>query len=523
MSEGFETLHTSEYDGVKSRSFALPRPRLVSELFTKIFEGNNRCIYLGAPAASGKTTLLQLFKEYCNEQGVTCIYQSMLKKNYKTLLHHNTGIDANTWCLELDNNGRCVCADSTKQFVVMLDDAQKQYDDPDLWSDLIKSDVSGFQTLPNNIRFIISATYSLDTPGSPISFATLPKLNQNKFRLDNDEVDELFNLYIARYKDETATPFLHDLVVRNMITGHCNGHIGSLSISINEIIKHFHHNSAVNVESIEDFYFSAVMTDQFGRCFRSGLTSIPDNLRECLIHMLTIGRYRVPGESPEYRQLIRSGILEETRRFEAKFTSPAAAQYINELLFPNRSLSSIEDVKKRGLFALLKSVVSRMSATTLRQSVVDLSSVPSEATFQHLMFAGLEAETPADCNVISEISKYFPETSTDVPNMKNAPNLPTIKGRCDFFLNGELRWAIEALIQNSKLNEHLSRFNDRGKYVGLKYKNYAVINFVVTANGELKNVRKGNHLMTVVFKKGDFSFCNLFCKQKPVERLTLAK
>lgn len=167
----------------------------------------------------------------------------------------------------------------------------------------------------------------------------------------------------------------------------------------------------------------------------------------------------------------------------------------------------------------MKSVVARMSATTLRQSVVNAADM--QATFQHLLLAALKAETPTSCFICTELSKYFPPPEMDVDRVAH---LPEVEGSCDYYLNGgELRWAIEAVLIDSGAGEHLSRLVGQRKYVSLHYTDFLVIDFRVNATGEPTNVERHDHRMSVFFKQGDFTFCNLLCgDQTGTERITLA-
>mmetsp|Transcript_28442 Transcript_28442/g.39171 ORF Transcript_28442/g.39171 Transcript_28442/m.39171 type:complete len:114 (-) Transcript_28442:957-1298(-) len=61
---------------------------------------------------------------------------------------------------------------------------------------LIKCDFE--HRLPNNIRFIISATYTLSTDFVPMDFKTLPKLVHGDFRLSKEVVDEYIRLSSVR-------------------------------------------------------------------------------------------------------------------------------------------------------------------------------------------------------------------------------------------------------------------------------------------------------------------------------------
>ncbi len=519
----FAPLQSSEYDGIQDISTALPRMHLVATLFDKVTMGSSRFVHLGAPAASGKTSLLQLFQRYSSVRGVTCIYVSMLFEDFRAVMIKKTGINASTWMLERDENGRCVCADSSKKFVVMLDDAQHQYGNVSLWAGLIKPDMDS--TLPTNIRFVISATYSLGTDVSPVDFRTLPKLVFGDFLLSQEEVDEFITLSSVRMSAERAGALLVEPQIRNVVATNCNGHIGALSVSVREIVKHFHHNPAVTVEEIVDFYLSKPMSSYFMRCYNSGVEFLPERMRACLVRCLTLGPLSVPqDENPTvYRQLVRSGVLDETGDGRVKFTSPAAASYINNLIFPRRSEKLIDHIREHGVFGLMKSVLAHMSGTTLRQSVVNSSTdMPSETTFQHLMLAALEAETPASCFICPELSKYFPLPPSQEIDVDQAAHLPEVKGRCDYYLNGNLRWAVEVLISGSGWGEHISRLVGQGKYVGLAYADYLVVDFRANATGNPTNVQRHVRRMSVFFKQGDFTFCNVLCGFDAAERINLA-
>jgi len=117
----------------------------------------------------------------------------------------------------------------------------------------------------------------------------------------------------------------------------------------------------------------------------------------------------------------------------------------------------------------MKSVVAHISGTTLKQSVACSTDVSSEATCQHLMIAALDAETPASCFICPELSQHFPPPPSHEMDVEGAANLPEGKGRRDIYLDGELRWAIEALINGGGVGEHLSRLEGQGKFVGLAY------------------------------------------------------
>ena len=529
-------LRSSETDDVPDLSTALPRTQLVASLFDKVVNGGSRFIHLAAPAASGKTSLLQLFQRYAAERGVTCIYVSMRVEDVASVMVAKTGINPGTWWLEADATGRCVCADASKQFVVMLDDAQYTYDRVNLWASLIKT-INVFSDLPRNVRFIISATYSLETHTSVmVDFTMLPKLVRADFLLSAEEVDEFLRRASVRLGDDERAGALLLVApeIRQVLATHCNGHVGSLAVSVREIVQRFQHHSsaAVTVAEIVSFYLSEAMSPSFARCFRCDVDALPERMRASLVSSLTAGPLRVAtDENPAvYRTLVRSGVLVETENRLATVASPAAASYINRLLFPRRrAVTSIDEVRQRGVGGLMKAVLARMSGAALRQSAVRAKTeTPSEAEMQHLLRVALEAETPASCSICPDLSTYFPPPPSQVMDEAPAAPLPSVvPGRCEFYLHGDLRWAVEVLIGGhgggGGGGEHVSRLLSPSQYVGLAFTDFVVVDVHVNATGEPTDVHRHERRMSVFFPRDDFSFCTVLCGlETAAETITLA-
>jgi hypothetical protein len=326
-----------------------------------------------------------------------------------------------------------------------------------------------------------------------------------------------------------------------MIVATCNGHIGALEISCRKIINRFMNENTVSVGDVVDYYLSSSILTYFDRCFFHGIIALPDEIREMLIDVLAggVAVCRSNTFPDELKTLLKSGILlltsSDPPRIE--FASVLAARYINWLIFPQVPragyVEALQLVTQRGIIGLMEAVVSGMSASVLRQSTVPSSSTkPPEAVFLHLMMAGLQAQAPVYCFVCPGISRIFPliagaapsqppssatgiavstaatVASTTTPAVVNFEGENTaISGKCDFYINGGLRWAIEALVNGSELGEHMSLFDTHRKYAGLGYKDYLVVDFRVSESGEPTDVHRHEHLMTVFFKQGDFCSC----------------
>jgi len=97
---------------------------------------------------------------------------------------------------------------------------------------------------------------------------------------------------------------------------------------------------AGGVEEIVSFYLSKAMFSLFLRCFSSGVDSLSERMQSFLGRCLTAGPlpFSVPhDEDPGvYRQLVRSGVLEETEDGQTKFTSPATSTISYSLVAQRR-------------------------------------------------------------------------------------------------------------------------------------------------------------------------------------------
>ena len=212
-----------------------------------------------------------------------------------------------------------------------------------------------------------------------------------------------------------------------------------------------------------------------------------------------------------YSSLQKAGILVELPDSTFNFTSPLAKRYFFKWIFPNRS----EDAPS-SLQELIKNVISNMSSTILKNSTLP-GDFPKEAVFQHLFMEGLALNTPPHCCICPELSKIFPPDSN-----LNSPQ--EIAGEIDFYLNGDLRWGIELLVNGGGIGEHLSRFSPpNGKYVSLAVNDYAIVDFRRNATGQPTSISKNNNRVSVFFKNDDYSVAQcLFGEDTAAIEISLA-
>jgi hypothetical protein len=186
----FTPIRGTALDGIQKINLVsgrfLHRSHLLEKLYDMILT-RKRIIHIASPAATGKTSLLQL---YMKESNAKCIYLSMLGENALDRLLE-IGIDSSKMSIVQGSK-----VDTELPVVIILDDAQSKYDKIDFWSKFVKTD--NVDKLPPNIQFIVSATYSLTTDVSPIDFSSFPKLTVADFVLHDAEVEEYFVFFCRR-------------------------------------------------------------------------------------------------------------------------------------------------------------------------------------------------------------------------------------------------------------------------------------------------------------------------------------
>jgi hypothetical protein len=400
-----------------------------------------------------------------------------------------------------------------KKVVFFLDDAQKKYGEGLFWESLVKA--TGIW-MPENIKFIISATHSLlGGKESPVEFVSLPKLSRMDFLLTDEEACQLLE-----FRD-TGLPanIRQHKVLKDVLVKECGGLVGTLRLSINALKAEFFSSKNDVVE--ETLCLQYCLNDPFvqnmARCF-GGAHSYPVGndfkrfLKECFENKRTWREgFTNVQDDDSYSSLKKAGILVELRDSSFGFSSPLAKRYYFDWIFPNRSKTTPSSLRE-----LITKVVSNMSSTVLKKSTLP-GDFPKEAVFQHLFMEGLALHTPPYCSICPELSKIFPPDTT-------LNSQQTIAGEVNFYLNGSLRWGIELLVNGDGIGEHLCRFSPPdGKYVSLAVKDYAIVDFRRNATGQPTVISKHPNRVSVFFKNDDYSVAQcLFGEDTTAIEISLA-
>jgi len=486
-------------DGIDIDTEHLERLELVEKLTNLV--SSNSIVLLTSPAGSGKSSLFKLYKAATKKKviGISCFKDKTLFEVLKA-----KGIDFETEHTKEELLG--------KHVVIFLDDAQAKYHEIRFWEELVKA--AGLW-LPKNIKFIVSATHSLNGGReSPVEFESLPRLSRQDFLLSEEEAYQFLDFSdIGLPQKMSIFPNLKSVLVNES-----GGLIAALRLSVDSLKESFMKDSHPTETALLQHSFSNAFVQRMARCFGSRHSKpVGDDFKHFLKKCFAEDRTHLNGltnqqDEDSYSFLKKAGILLEFPDSTFGFSSLLAKRYYFKWIFPNRS-----PTPPLSLSELIRNVIGNISASILKKSTTQ-GDFPKEAVFQHLFMEGLAAFTPPDCCICPELSKIFPS------GIINSNSQQTIPGEIDFYLNGDLRWGIELLVNGDGIGEHISRFTvPDGKYVALAVSDYAVVDFRRNSTGQPTNISKHSNRITVFFKKDDYSIAHcIFGEDSDIVEINLS-
>ena len=182
-----------------------------------------------------------------------------------------------------------------------------------------------------------------------------------------------------------------------------------------------------------------------------------------------------------------------------------AKRYFSKLIFGYRSQTGKPTDINEFIIESLKLLPSGL----LQESNIS-KSFPKEAVFQHLLMNAFAKCTPVECSIYPEFSEIFPE------DYEEAYLIEKIDGAIDFYINGDIRWGIEILVQGDRIGKHLDRFSENGRYKSLKVKDYAVIDFRF---GDVTKINLYPKKITVFFHDKNYSSFKCIIGENPQPKI----
>ena len=277
----------------------------------------------------------------------------------------------------------------------------------------------------------------------------------------------------------------------DVIARDCGGLAGALQVAICQMHIWGRTKKSFSVDEAIDAYLS--IFNDIDRCY-GNLDEFLAGIKETILQSEIQGLSSVGSDMSKL--MFKAGLIESPENLQ--FTSPLAKRYIFKKLFPSRSMNN-----PSSLIDLIKLSIMSMSSSLLRASTIT-GGLPKEAVFQHLFMTALAANTEIGTYICPELSQIFPMVGED------NEELDRIKGEIDFFVDGELRWGIELLVHGRKITEHISRFQEGGKYAQLKCNDDVVVDFRA---GMPTSVKLHPNRISLFFPSQDYTTCYIVCEE----------
>jgi len=190
------TGRSTQADGIDVNREHLERPVLLAKLHKSILD--HRIVRLTSPSASGKSSLLNLYKYY-REKDAKVIWISCLSPKSCNELLAEIGINLAESRYEKNIGNR--------QTIIFLDDAQAKFVEEEFWGRLVKHSLS---FLPKTVSFIIVSIHLLSGgTHSPTDLGYLPALGRDDFLLSAKESDEFLELPVMGLPHEMKSETLN--------------------------------------------------------------------------------------------------------------------------------------------------------------------------------------------------------------------------------------------------------------------------------------------------------------------------
>jgi energy-coupling factor transporter ATP-binding protein EcfA2 len=486
-------------DSIDIHTEHLERPELLEKLTGLVAQ--YRFVRLTSPASSGKSSLLKLYQHSLKNANVVWISCLSLESCDQLLLKEGIDFSNKTTTEKLGK----------KATIVFLDDAQAKYENIEFWGLLIKSSPNW---LPSNVRFIISSTHLLSGGGpSPLAFQALPKLERSDFLLDPIESNKFLEMSVIGLPERLKIDKL-----KQVITRECGGLIGALRQSVDSLKERFAKDAKPSEPALLQHFLSNDLLSNMCRSFGETHSDPIENDSKRFLKMIMVDgvftkSWTDQQDQDTYSLLKNTGVLIEFPNKTFGFSSQLAKRYYYNKIFPDRAKTT----NPSNLEELIRKVIGNMSATILKNSTTP-GDFPKEAVFQHLFMEGLARYTMHDCCICPELSKIFPS------GIINSSIHQTIPGEIDFYLNGDLRWGIELLVNGDGIGEHIDRFTlPDGKFVSLAVKDYTVVDFRRNSTGQPTNISKHSNRITVFFQKDDYSIAHcIFGQDSDIVEINLS-
>ena len=347
---------------------------------------------------------------------------------------------------------------------LILDEVQNIYDQDHFWTCL----KSGAQRR----RVLAFGAFGLSTVGdsrSPLEFQS--KWYYDDIKFTNDECNELvktFKKVVSGADEILNSEYLGDLF------GYLNNHPGLVYMALHHLCIEFRRApfNAGNAAEILILVANGTLLDQLfrkARCFALDYSKIRnllgDNADQMMGHLLTTGSLRLVDKT---FGLHRAGVciadLGETKVY---FSGEIMREYYRRLFYKAiynvDAIAVITEWETESVRSFLVRILEKFNPTVFQTSNArGRDGRLYERIYQDEFYRCCFLLTPAHCH-------------PDVGAIYGS------RGYLDFYIDGDVSWGFELLLNSNKLNSHRQRFDpSSGRYRDIPLTDFAIVDFYET-------------------------------------------
>ncbi|KAE8378205.1 hypothetical protein BDV26DRAFT_261958 [Aspergillus bertholletiae] len=478
-------------------------------------------IHVRGTPASGKTTLARILRDCLKDQG-RLVYFLNTWEGHLSKVDPEYSWDALYTVLRQRYPDLSPSNLPDKDVVMILDEAQGSYDDPDFWNDIIKS-ISD-NPLKYKLRIILFCSFGSPSTGveksnryTPVN---IPRRQRITLTPQSDEESPQIGLFYteSEFNDVLSRIVRHEfpnLVVniddeaKRYVFSFTNGHPGGVTETIRFLCNNYRASMKSDkifiiskqrvidiLDGKEELYFKFLENSGASRCFPRA-EGLKIAIRDILCEIAERGNI-IWNQTLELENCYRNGWVHRMiggNNYDeiAVLPSRLHEKWIQHLIGKDRKALPPHFTN---LTQLCMKTLSEFSTMNLRHSTAgkNLSTAaqpkPMEAQYQDEFYRAFNKVAGRGVPISTEWAR-------------------TISGRVDFFIP-EKKWAIELLRDYNQVDNHIKRFKEGGQYFQwLETKavnDWIIINCTTTAPTAVYNESR---LFHAVFQR-DFTGLQIF-------------
>ena len=512
-------------------------------------------LLIKAPPYSGKSALCALLENYLNntypqlktfrvplrlaekskeydDASIKFSFQQGIKKTYQDLFSDVNSMKNNT------------------SYILIIDEAQKLYKNCEVFLDSVKEAIKD-----KKIYVICFAGYGVLRPmtkiTTPIHFQDQKNIHTLKLR--EEEYNELIESY--QQSNEGRTVPLSEAII-SYIKDLTDGHVGLVKCTLENIYTAFKsYETRPMPHDIFDYLLSKKYMDLISssRCLSQDLSNLSEK-QKSIIDEIRIKQFLRWDEKlkEDLSFLVLTGLLYVDTSIRKGDIVRFSSHLIAKMYYDRFLRKNIEICVPKDLKIFIKDILRRIPKDNLitcyssrRNGIiyekhwqnefykamvqildkdVSLNVEVPPCYFPQYEQMEMEIEEKLDIELAveqeeeeeedeeeKEKEKEFQEIMLEEEDVNK--EIKRLSGYLDFYINDKHCWGIELLIHGRRLSEHMKRFLKRGRYSGMRFKDYLVVDLRKKFNENSIYLQKKNY-MAVVYAENFEKFIVYHGKEK---------